>query len=421
MARSDYFTLLTGSTAVNKSGLLTALEARGVYVIADGENPQSYDSGNSVGLFYTGILFWRDNTDSTTAHDGVTCIVTNDGVRFKTDYFAGHPMRFIAVLDKDLTAPPGSPVVGDAYIVAAGGTGAWATHDKQIASWTARGWRFIIPVKYDHAFVVDELLFYHYNASNVWTSGLPGLVIANDSISPQKRKYGKFGLKITNQTTNTPPGTPADGDAYIIGGTPTGVWAGNAKNIAIFETSAWVIYTAQAGYLVFDQSLNQAVLFNAGIWNSLVSGISNVATAISTTASGVLSRTNASPYAFSETVAPTTANQHWEDPFTITYTALRSGSIIELNYQCLIATSTFNIGNAVAALFRDSDATALDWLRVSDIALIAADSKLVNISLFFTTVDTSSHTYKVWIVPSNANTAGVNYLNRRRFLLKEYA
>lgn len=33
---------------------------------------------------------------------------------------------------------------------------------------------------------------------------------------------------------NTPPGSPVDGDAYIVGASPTGAWAGRANSIAIY-------------------------------------------------------------------------------------------------------------------------------------------------------------------------------------------
>lgn len=45
--------------------------------------------------------------------------------------------------------------------------------------------------------------------------------------------------------TNTPPGSPAAGDRYLIGSSPTGAWASNAKNIAQWNGSAWA-YTAPA-------------------------------------------------------------------------------------------------------------------------------------------------------------------------------
>jgi len=49
------------------------------------------------------------------------------------------------VLDRDLTAPPGGPTTGDRYIVATGGTGAWATHDDEIAEWDGAAWVFTVP------------------------------------------------------------------------------------------------------------------------------------------------------------------------------------------------------------------------------------------------------------------------------------
>ncbi|KAA6404504.1 phage tail protein [Candidatus Tokpelaia sp.] len=55
---------------------------------------------------------------------------------------------WLAVLALDLQAPPASPHLGDVYLVAAGGTGAWAGKDGQIAEW--RGdtdkWRFTQPL-----------------------------------------------------------------------------------------------------------------------------------------------------------------------------------------------------------------------------------------------------------------------------------
>ena len=41
--------------------------------------------------------------------------------------------------------PPGSPAMGDCYIVGAGGTGAWTGHDGAIAAYGEGGWRFIAP------------------------------------------------------------------------------------------------------------------------------------------------------------------------------------------------------------------------------------------------------------------------------------
>ena len=46
----------------------------------------------------------------------------------------------LSVLDRDLTAPPGSPADGDRYIVASGATGDWAGWDLNVALWTDGAW-----------------------------------------------------------------------------------------------------------------------------------------------------------------------------------------------------------------------------------------------------------------------------------------
>jgi len=38
---------------------------------------------------------------------------------------------------------------------------------------------------------------------------------------------------------DTPPGSPADGDVYIVGAAPTGAWVGKANKIAIYTGTAW--------------------------------------------------------------------------------------------------------------------------------------------------------------------------------------
>lgn len=46
------------------------------------------------------------------------------------------------IKDRTLTAPPGSPTAGDAYIPAATATGAWAGKEGQIAIWSGTAWVF---------------------------------------------------------------------------------------------------------------------------------------------------------------------------------------------------------------------------------------------------------------------------------------
>lgn len=68
------------------------------------------------------------------------------------------------VKDRDLATPPGSPSNGDAYIVAASGTGAWSGEDGNIAMYYD-GWLFIAPKEGIKLWVDDEDRVVHYNGS----------------------------------------------------------------------------------------------------------------------------------------------------------------------------------------------------------------------------------------------------------------
>lgn len=79
------------------------------------------------------------------------------------------------VVDKDLTAPPVSPQLGQSWIVAFNGspaaTGAWAGQNKKIATWTLAGWQFTQPGNGARVWILDENTVYYYDDDNggTWT------------------------------------------------------------------------------------------------------------------------------------------------------------------------------------------------------------------------------------------------------------
>lgn len=44
---------------------------------------------------------------------------------------------------------------------------------------------------------------------------------------------------VINMTTAAPPGSPTEGDSYVIAAAPTGAWTGFANHIAIFWGGSW--------------------------------------------------------------------------------------------------------------------------------------------------------------------------------------
>ena len=45
---------------------------------------------------------------------------------------------------------------------------------------------------------------------------------------------------VINMTTNAPPGSPTEGDAYVIGAAPTGAWAGKARCVVVWTSGGWL-------------------------------------------------------------------------------------------------------------------------------------------------------------------------------------
>lgn len=69
------------------------------------------------------------------------------------------------ILDRDLSAPPASPADGDAYLVKATGSGAWAGQDGKLAFAVDGAWRFYAPFAGLTAYIADESVILVYTAA----------------------------------------------------------------------------------------------------------------------------------------------------------------------------------------------------------------------------------------------------------------
>lgn len=98
----------------------------------------------------------------------------------------------LAVLDRDLSAPPGSPADGDRYLVKATGTGLFAGHDNQIAHFTAGDWSFYPPRPGFICFVADEAVLLTWNGS-AW-AGISSMI--------DFQNIAELGLGTTADSTN---------------------------------------------------------------------------------------------------------------------------------------------------------------------------------------------------------------------------
>ena len=70
----------------------------------------------------------------------------------------------------------------------------------------------------------------------------------------------------------TPPGSPADGDTYLLPSSATGAWVGHDGEIAFFMSTAWNFISPQAGFAGYVVDEDQPVTFDGTDWNDLGGG-----------------------------------------------------------------------------------------------------------------------------------------------------
>ena len=124
----------------------------------------------------------------------------------------------LAVLDRSLAAPPGSPTQGARYIVAASPIGAWTGHANHIAAWLDGAWRFFIPGAGWLAWVTDEAALLAWNGS-AWVDALaavsaiqnlPLLGILTTADSANRLAVKSDGLLLSHDDV-----TPGSGDMRV--------------------------------------------------------------------------------------------------------------------------------------------------------------------------------------------------------------
>jgi Protein of unknown function (DUF2793) len=73
----------------------------------------------------------------------------------------------------------------------------------------------------------------------------------------------------------SPPGSPTEGQRWILPAAPTGAWAGQSGKIAAWQDGAWAFYAPLDGWTAIDISTDTLLLFNAGtgIWTGLITGV----------------------------------------------------------------------------------------------------------------------------------------------------
>ncbi len=360
--------------------------------------------GPALEIRVAGVTYFYDATDTTSAHDGVAVMVSEDGRRYKLGFPHFLPNR----VETFGNTPPGSPALGNAYLIGAAPSGAWSSHANKIAVWTVNGWAFIAPANMAGRllYVAAEDSTYQYTSSG-WRKGIGNGSGSPGSIWPANLADG-FGRHFTieNQTTNTPPGSPSEGVAYIVGPSPTGAWAGHQGKIAHYLGSAWQIYTPAEGWLAFDRTLNALFHFTGLIWQNTVGAAQNLRGIVSAYATspivkvvtGINNTSGAAfQYGYSDVTPPNSDQRRIIVPeLSVTYAATAAGRRLRFSWDGFDPKPLFTdpAYGPTIAVFRNAEVVAIAWMRMP---LITDGTTVFGVQMprriFAESADTTSHVY----------------------------
>lgn len=62
------------------------------------------------------------------------------------------------------------------------------------------------------------------------------------------------------------PGSPVDGDTYIVPSSATGAWTGQDDNIAYYDFNAWVFFPPAAGWAFYVQDVTSNYQWSGSAW-----------------------------------------------------------------------------------------------------------------------------------------------------------
>ncbi len=171
-------------------------------------------------------------------------------VTFNEALFTLDTLVQLAVLDKDLSAPPGGPALGDRYIVGGSATGSWLGKESQVATYDGDGWVFFPPNNGWFCWIEDEAKIYFYQAG--WSA-------LGDVLGAGYMPLGSGGPKICqtrNTDTTTDIATPTPVEVPITGVTDImdSSWFTIVGNgVRCLKAGRVKVSTSVLGYNVTDQ------------------------------------------------------------------------------------------------------------------------------------------------------------------------
>lgn len=139
----------------------------------------------------------------------------------KGQAFTGPAEWRAAVESASETAPPGSPGVGDRYVVASPATGAWTGHEDDIATWDGGSWDFETPIAGWVVWVKDVSELYVFDGTS-WNQ---------ESFGPHAANHKGDGSDPIDSATVTVDGLMSSADKTKLNGIETGAEVNDVTSV----------------------------------------------------------------------------------------------------------------------------------------------------------------------------------------------
>ena len=80
------------------------------------------------------------------------------------------------------------------------------------------------------------------------------------------------GGGVKDRNLATPPGSPADGDAYLVAASATGAWSGQSGKVALYINTAWAFAPAIEGMRLYVNDEDVTIVYDGSAWAPLGGG-----------------------------------------------------------------------------------------------------------------------------------------------------
>ncbi|WP_428542845.1 DUF2793 domain-containing protein [Profundibacter sp.] len=98
-------------------------------------------------------------------------------------------------------------------------------------------------------------------------------VTVNEALS---QLDGLVQLSVLDRDLASPPGSPTEGDRYLVAAGATGAWAGWDGDLVLFSGGAWLRLIPQTGWMAWDVTASELLVWNGSAWASFVPNLQNL-------------------------------------------------------------------------------------------------------------------------------------------------